>query len=192
MRGRFFAALAGSLAPLLAGGAAVAKTGGMPQLHFPDYTPQVVWLVITFVALYLIMSRLAMPAIAGTLEKRQAKIQGDLDAAERANEETRQLLAAYEKRLSDAREDARRLQRERADADNAELANRLSALGERLGAEVGEAERRIAEQRTAVLAGLEQMARDVAASVYAKLTGQPADPGALDAKVATAAKASSR
>ena len=190
MRGRFLGGLVAGLAPLLASGAAAAKTGGMPQLYFPDYTPQIVWLVITFVALYLIMSRLAMPAIAGTLEKRQAKIQGDLDAAERANEETRQLVAAYEKRLNDAREQARRLQRERADADNAELANRLSALGERLGAEVGEAERRIAQQRASVLAGLEQMAGDIAATVYAKLAGQPADAAALNAKVAAAAKGS--
>ena len=86
----------------------------MPQLNFHDFAPQLVWLVITFVVLYLVMSKLAVPAISDTLDKRQAKIQGDLDAAEKASEDTRALVAAYEKRLADAREDARRLQRERA------------------------------------------------------------------------------
>ena len=61
-------------------------------------------------------------AISDTLDKRQAKIQGDLDAAEKASEETRALVAAYEKRLADAREDARRLQRERGEADSAAAA----------------------------------------------------------------------
>jgi F-type H+-transporting ATPase subunit b len=192
MRVPLNSALAIGLASLFLSAAAEAKSGGMPQLHFPDYTPQIVWLVITFAALYFIMARLAMPAISGTLEARQAKIQGDLDAAEKANEETRALVAAYEKRLGDAREEGRRLQRERAESDSAELANRLSALGERLGGQIGEAERRIAEQRAAVLAGLEQMATDIAASVYDKLAGQPADTAALNAKVAAATRGSSR
>jgi F-type H+-transporting ATPase subunit b len=162
--------------------------GGMPQLNFHDFAPQVVWLVITFVALYLVMSQLAIPAISGTLEKRQAKIQGDLDAAEKSSEETRALVAAYEKRLADAREAARRLQRERAEADAAAATARLEELAKRLGGRIDEAEKRIAGQRAQVLQGIEQMAGEIAADVYAKLAGQSADRGALGAKVSTAAK----
>ena len=103
MRKPVYSALAGLLV-LGASGAASAEGSGMPQLNFHDFAPQVVWLVITFVVLYLVMSKLAVPAISDTLEKRQAKIQGDLDAAEKASEETRALVAAYEKRLADARE----------------------------------------------------------------------------------------
>ncbi|HZP98053.1 MAG TPA: hypothetical protein VFB13_00820 [Reyranella sp.] len=164
--------------------AAHAESGGMPQLNFHDFAPQVVWLVISFVMLYFVMSKLAIPAIGDTLEKRQAKIQGDLDAAEKASEETRALVAAYEKRLADAREDARRLQRERAEADSTAASQRLAELGQKLGARIDEAEKRIAGQRTQVMQGIEQMATDIAADVYAKLAGQPADRGALGAKVA--------
>ena len=165
---------------------AMAESGGMPQLNFHDFAPQVVWLVISFVVLYLVMSKAAIPAISGTLEKRQGKIQGDLDAAEKANEETRALVAAYEKRLSDAREEARRLQRERTEADSAAATARLAELGQRLGAKIDEAEKRIAGQRSQVLEGIEDMAHDIAADVYAKLAGQPADKAALGAKVALA------
>jgi F-type H+-transporting ATPase subunit b len=160
--------------------------GGMPQLDYHYFSPQIIWLVISFVVLYAIMSQVAIPRISETLEKRQGKIQGDLDAAEKASEETRALVDAYEKRLADAREAARGLQRERAESDSAEATARLTALGEKLGAQVAEAEKRIDGQRSQALAGLEQMAGDIAASAYAKLAGQAADTGALGAKVVAA------
>lgn len=190
MRKSVYSALAAAIAVVGASDAAMAAEGGMPQLNFHDFAPQVVWLVIAFVVLYLIMSNLAIPAISGTLDKRQGKIQGDLDAAEKASQDTRALVAAYEKRLSDAREEARKLQRERAEADGTTLSARLAELGERLGAKIDEAEKRIAGQRAQVLEGLEDMAHDIAADVYGKLAGQPADTGLLKGKVADAAKGS--
>ncbi|HTG20696.1 MAG TPA: F0F1 ATP synthase subunit B' [Reyranella sp.] len=193
MRKPVYGAFAG-LAALLASGTAMAKegSGGMPQLDYHLFAPQLVWLAIAFVALYLVMSRLAVPAIADTLDKRQAKIQGDLDAAEKANEDTRALVAAYEKRLADAREEARRLTRERGEADSAAAAAHFNELHDRLAKQIGEAEKRIAAQRDDVMAGLEHMARDIGQNVYAKLAGQPADQGALAGKVTAAIKGGSR
>jgi F-type H+-transporting ATPase subunit b len=186
MRIPVYSTLAAAFVAAGASGAAEAAETGMPQLNFHDFPPQIVWLVIAFVVLYLVMSKAAIPAISDTLEKRQAKIQGDLDAAEKASEETRALVAAYEKRLSDAREEARRLQRERTEADSAAASARLAELGKRLGAKIDEAEKRIAGQRAQVLEGIEDMAHDVAAEVYAKLAGQPVDKAALGAKIALA------
>jgi F-type H+-transporting ATPase subunit b len=185
MRKQVYSALATAIVVGI-GGAARAAEGGMPQLNPHDFAPQLVWLVITFAVLYLVMSKLAIPAISDTLEKRQGAIQRDLDAAEKASEDTRALVAAYEKRLADAREEARRLQRERAEADSSAASQRLTELGERLNARIGEAEKRIAGQRAQVLESLEDMAHDIAADVYSKLAGQPADAGALRAKVAAA------
>lgn len=176
----------GALAFLALASSANAAEGGMPQLNFHDFAPQVVWLVISFVVLYFVMSKLAIPAISDTLEKRQGKIQSDLDAAEKASEDTRALVAAYEKRLADAREQARALQRERAEADSAAANQRLAELGQKIGARIDEAEKRIGDQRAQVMAGIEQMATDIASDVYAKVAGQPADRGALGAKVAAA------
>jgi len=187
MRRSVYSALA---AILIAGasGAAQAAEGGMPQLNFHDFAPQLVWLLIAFVVLYLIMSKAAVPAIADTLERRQAKIQGDLDAAEKASEETRAAVTAYQKRLADAREEARRLTRERGETDASAASAELAKLGEKLGSQIDAAEKRVADQRAKVLEGLEDMAHDVAADVYAKLAGNAADKGALGAKIAVAAK----
>lgn len=192
MRTPVYSTVAAGALSLAVSGAAAAKPAGMPQLDVHSFAPQLVWLVIAFVALYLVMSRLAVPAISDTLAKRQAKIQSDLDAAEKANEDTRALVAAYEKRLADAREESRRLQRQQSEADSALAAARFNELAEKLNGRIAEAEKRIAGQRATVMAGLADMATDIAASAYARLVGQPADAGAIGARVGDAIKGRSR
>lgn len=181
-------AFALAAAVLLPGGALAAGT--MPQLNPHDMVPQLVWLAILFAVLYVLMSTVAVPRIAATLEARDAKISGDLAAAEKANEDARAAIEAYNQKLIAAREGARGLTRQREEADAAAAAARLTQLSERIGAQIGEAEKRIGEQRANALSGLEQMANEVAQSAYAKLVGQPADAGALNAKVASALKRS--
>jgi F-type H+-transporting ATPase subunit b len=173
---------------LLPGGAWAA--GSMPQLVPEDMVPQLVWLAVLFAVLYLLMSAIAVPRISATLEARDAKISGDLAAAEKANDDARAAIETYNQKLIAAREGARGLTREREEADAAAAAARLSQLSERIGAQIAEAEKHIGEQRASALSGLEQMANEVAESAYAKLVGQPADAGALNAKVASAMKRS--
>src|SRR4029078_13467291 len=112
---------------------------------------------------------LCIPDISDTCENGEGKIQSDVDAAEKASEDTRALVAAYEKRLADAREAARRLQRERTEADSAAAAARLTELANTLNGRIDEAEKCIAGQRAQVLENLEDMAHDIAADVYSKL-----------------------
>ena len=181
-------ALALAAIVLLPGGAWAA--GSMPQLIPEDMPPQLVWLAILFGVLYVLMSAVAVPRIAATLQARDDKISGDLAAAEKANEDARAAIETYNQRLVAARESARGLTREREEADAAAATAHLSQLSERIGAQITEAEKRIGEQRANALTGLEQMANEVAESAYAKLVGQPADSGALSGKVASAMKRS--
>ena len=50
-----------------------------PPFDTTHFSSQLLWLALTFGALYLLMSRVALPRIAGILENRQATISGDLD-----------------------------------------------------------------------------------------------------------------
>lgn len=175
-------------AAMLPGSAFAA--GNMPQLVPEDMVPQVVWLAILFGLLYLLMAAVAVPRISATLQARDAKISGDLAAAEKANEDARALIENYHQRLSQARESARGLTREREEADAAAATARLTQLSERIGGQIADAEKRIGEQKANALTGLEQMAIEVAQSAYAKLVGQPADAGSLNAKITSAMKRS--
>src|SRR5262249_29188415 len=76
------------------------KSGGMPQLEFADFPPQLVWLAITFVILLILMSKVALPRVSGAIEQRDARIKGDIDRAERVKVEADTALTAYQKTMA--------------------------------------------------------------------------------------------
>ena len=92
----------------------------MPQLDFSSYPPQLIWLAIVFFALYMVLSRLALPSIGGVLEQRRDRIAADLDEAVRLKEESEKALAAYEAALAEAKAKAHAIAQETRDKLNGE------------------------------------------------------------------------
>jgi F-type H+-transporting ATPase subunit b len=151
----------------------------MPQLDLATFAPQLVWLAITFIVLYLLMSQVALPQVGRAIDQRGEKIEGDLAQARRMQTEAEATLAAYERRLAEARAEAQAVMRAATERLNAEAAQRQEAAAARIAAETGAAEQRIAEARAAALANVRTVAIDVAESAAAKLIGTaPADEAA--------------
>lgn len=78
----------------------------MPQLTIADFPPQLVWLAITFVVLYFLMARVAIPRISDVLENRQNRIATDLEEARKLSDDADNAKAEYEAALADARSKA--------------------------------------------------------------------------------------
>ncbi|MEC7398311.1 MAG: F0F1 ATP synthase subunit B', partial [Pseudomonadota bacterium] len=86
----------------------------MPQLDISTYPPQLVWLLITFVALYLVVWKVALPRIVDVRESRQRRIEDDLGKAETLRTEAETVLAALEKSHADAAAEAQGIHRDTA------------------------------------------------------------------------------
>lgn len=171
-------AVAGA-ALLSAAPARAAEEGqaGLPQLDPSTFTPQLVWLAITFIALYFIMSRIALPRIASVLDARERQMQSDIEKAEKLKAEAAEALAAYERTIADARAKAQAELAAASAAIAAEAATREGELGARLAAKSEAAERAIAAAKQAALADLQKVAAELAAQAAAKLAG--VQPGTL-------------
>ena len=74
-----------------------------PPFQKDTFASQLVSLLIAFVALYLIVSRIALPRVGGLLDARQNAIEGDLAAAQKLKDESDAALKAYESELAAAR-----------------------------------------------------------------------------------------
>jgi F-type H+-transporting ATPase subunit b len=183
---------AGMLGVVPAFAADAERSSGMPQFNLTSFPSQIFWLVVSFAVLYFMMAKMVLPRIGSIIETRERAILSDLEAAQKANDAARAAGVEQERTLTAARTEASGIIRQSAEAAAAQTTAKMHEIGDRLGAEIAAAERRIAEQRSSVLAGLEQMAGDIAQSVYDKLAGQPADAAALNARVAAALKGESR
>lgn len=156
---------------------AAESQGGLPQLNANDFTPQLFWLVLTFAALYLIMSRIALPRVGEVIEERRDRIQRDLDAAERLKGETEKALAGYEKALAEARGNASGIAKEMRDRLAGEVDAEKAKVDKAIAAKLTEADARIAATKAKALASVNTIAMETAGAVLTKLIGQdvPAD-----------------
>ena len=143
----------------------------MPQLDPSVWPTQLIWLAITFIALYLVTWRVALPRIAEVLEARQRKLDDDLKKATALKEEAEVILAEYEKMRADAQASAHGVLQQAQDAMKAEAERQNSEVAAKLAKQTEEAEARIAQAKTAALASLEGTVTEVVAAATEKLIG---------------------
>lgn len=159
----------------------------MPQLDIATFPSQLFWLAITFTALYVLMSRIALPKMVEILDARQKHIEEDLERAASLNAEADSALAAYERQIAKARDDVKALLADTTLDLQKDAEARHKALGEEIFRETAEAEARIKAARDAALAEIDGAATDVARAAVERLTGLQIDAGAAGDAVARAA-----
>ncbi len=143
----------------------------MPQLEVSTFAPQLFWLAVIFVALYIVMKTVALPQVGRAIEARRQRREDDLARATRMKAEADAANEAYQKVLATARAEAQATLREVTERMAAEAAARQRELSATLAEQIAEAERRIAEGKDQALAEIRGVAVDVGRAVVEKLTG---------------------
>lgn len=143
-----------------------------PPFDPSTFAPQLVWLAISFAALYLIMSRIALPRVASVLAERRERIRRDLAEAERLKAETDAALASYEKSLADARGKAQGMAKDMRDRVASEMDRERRRVDDENAARLAETETRIADTKARALANVDQLAAETAGAIVERLIGQ--------------------
>ena len=153
--------------------------GVFPPLDQSTFPSQIFWLIIFFAALYLLMSRFALPRIGAIIQSRQAKIDSDLGRAQALKDETESAVKAYEKALADARGRAGDIARETREAVAKQVEAEQHKLDEALAAKIADAEGKISKSKAKALESVEDIAAESAAEIVAALTGTKVTKTAL-------------
>lgn len=165
-----------------AAGQGAGHAVGMPQLDFSTWPNQIFWLLVTLVAIYLILTRVALPRIGAVLAERRGTITNDLAAAEELKQKATEAEAAYNEALATARAEAGKIvAAARADIE-ADLAKATAKADADIEAKTAVSEKRIAEIRAGALESVTEVAKDTAKELISALGGK-ADARSITAAV---------
>lgn len=162
--------------------AAEAHSAGMPQLDPTSYGNQIFWLLVALAAIYLILTRIALPRIGAVLAERKGTITNDLAAAEELKLQAEAAEAAYQKALADARAEASRIIAETRAEIQTELDAAIAEADAEISARAEASEARIGEIRASALEAVTEVAKDTARELVVTLGGK-SDARSLNAAI---------
>lgn len=154
-----------------------------PPFQKDTFASQLVSLLIAFVALYLIVSKIALPRVGGLIDARQKAIEGDLAEAQKLKDASDGALKAYESELAAARARAQAIGAETREKLNAASEAERKTLEERLSLKLADAEKTIAATRESAMRNVRGIAAEAAAAIVQRLTGVAPDGKSVDSAV---------
>lgn len=147
----------------------------MPQLDTATFMPQLIWLGLTFVVLYIVLARRVLPGIGQLLGARQDKIAHDLGVAETAKKQAEGALASYEAGLAKARAEAQAKHAQAAEGAAKAAARRREEQEATLAREAAAADTAIAGAKSRALGEIRDAAADIAVVAVERLIGVTVD-----------------
>lgn len=151
------------------------KKSGLPQLDPSTYPSQIFWLLVSFVLLYTLMSRVALPRVTEVLDMRQTQRDNNLNRAEHLQEDAAKIRQTLDAAMAAAQAEAQATlsarEQENAKKLNAENARFMEHARNRIAS----AEQNIAKAKEEALLSLADISAEVAADIVQKVSGSAAN-----------------
>jgi F-type H+-transporting ATPase subunit b len=149
----------------------------MPQLsQLSDvYLSQFLWLAIALAFIFFVIARGMVPKIQATVDAREQRIAGDLEAAQAARAAADQTEAAWRERMDAARAEAARLSQEAKAESGRDTEAQVKAAADKINLKVESAEGKIRDALAGARAELEAVAADATQEMVRRLTGISVD-----------------
>jgi F-type H+-transporting ATPase subunit b len=161
---------------------------GMPQLDPSIFPNLIFWLVVALVALYLILSKVALPRIGTVMTERNDAISNDIEQAALLKRRAEEAEASYNAALAKARDEAHKIAAEAKAQIDKELAGLMAKADAEIAVKTRDSETRIGEIRDSAARSVEEVARATAVEIVGALMPGMADADAVDAAIANRLK----
>jgi F-type H+-transporting ATPase subunit b len=160
-------------------------SSGLPQFQFEHWGGQIAYLLILFVALYILMAKVFGPRMRRVFDERETTIRDALSSARTVQAQAESQAEAAKRALADARAAAQNTASEAAAKAAAEAAARRAELDAELSQKQAEAEAQIRAARNTAMQQLATVATDTAEAMIEKITGAKAPRAAVAAAVSS-------
>ena len=167
----------------LLSGNCFAAEGGMPQLN-PDYwISQIFWVMLIFGTLYVILWRTILPKINENLENRKSQILTDLDEAQKLKDQSEKKISEYNKILSDAKQDAKKILDETRKRINRDIENKKNQFNLEIDKEIENAGKEIKMLKLSSIKDINKIAIEASSEIIKKVVGTEVNASSVSAIV---------
>ena len=142
---------------------------GMPQFNAKSFNSQLFWLIITFTALYLIITYFILPRIRENIRLRKNKIANDLERAENIKAEIENMISQSNIKLEEAKNQAQKMIKESILRSNKEYDNQIDTIKKQIANMQIKAEKNITEYKKSLEKDIEKSAISLCAVILSKL-----------------------
>lgn len=150
----------------------------MPQItQLPMiFWSQLFWVAILFGFVFVVIGRMMLPKIQGTVELRDSKIAEDLERAQAARAQADETEEAWRARMDAARSEAARVSQEAKQESAREAEARVKGAADKINLKVEKAEQQIRDALVAARTEIESVAAEATQEMVRRLTGIVVDP----------------
>ena len=145
----------------------------MPQLSQLSqvYLSQFLWLAIALAFIFFVIARGMLPKIQATVDAREKRIAGDLEAAQKARSAADETEAAWRERMDAARADAARISQEAKAQSGRDTEAKVKAAGDKVNVKVETAQAKIREALASAASEIESVAAEATQEMVRRVSG---------------------
>ena len=145
----------------------------MPQLSQLSevYLSQFLWLAIALGFIFFVIARGMVPKIQATVDAREQRIAGDLDAAQKARAAADETEAAWRERMDSARADAARIAPDAKAESGRETEAKVKAAAEKINLKVESAQAQIRDALASARSEIESVAAEATREMIQRVSG---------------------
>lgn len=145
----------------------------MPQLSQLSevYLSQFLWLAIALGFIFLVIARGMVPKIQATVDEREKRIAGDLEAAQKARAAADETEAAWRARMDAARNEAARIAQDAKAESGRETEAKVKAAADKINLKIETAQNGIREALASARSDIESVAAEATQEMVKRVTG---------------------
>lgn len=145
----------------------------MPQLSQLSevYLSQFLWLAIALGFIFFVIARGMVPKIQATVDAREKRIAGDLEAAQKARAAADETEAAWRARMDSARTEAAHVAQEAKAQSSRDTEAKVKAAADKINAKVESAQAQIVESLASARSQIEAVAAEATQEMVQRVAG---------------------
>jgi len=142
----------------------------MPQLNPEFFVSQLFWLVVTFLFLLVFLWRVSLPRIGSVLEKREKKINNDISAAKKLQEEAGKIQKIIEQKLHNARTETAEMIKTTSTNLQEKISKKLGTLDKDLDKKIDDSANDINKNKNDSLNQINDQICEITKLIFSKIT----------------------